>query len=88
MILGDCAVLIILLPLVVNIFKIESMDVARDVSQQCEQNVDAKVNTAPGNQENAERRNEDLVCQRREPTSEHTVMITTRRAEAPAIWLV
>jgi len=53
--------LIILLPLVVDIFKIESMDMAGDVSQQCEQNVDAKVNAAPGNQENAERRKEDLV---------------------------
>jgi hypothetical protein len=59
-ILGDGSILIILLSLVIYIFKIERMDVARDVSEQCEQNVDAEVNAAPGNQEHAERREKDL----------------------------
>jgi hypothetical protein len=49
MILRNSSILIILLPLVIDIFEVEGMDVARNVSQQCEQDVDAKVHAAPGN---------------------------------------
>jgi hypothetical protein len=60
MISWKCTVTMIFLPLVVNVLEIECMDMARDVSQQCEEDVDAEVNSTSGNQEDTERRNEDL----------------------------
>jgi hypothetical protein len=36
------------------------MDMARNVSQQCKEDVDTEVNSASRNQEDTERRNEDL----------------------------
>jgi hypothetical protein len=51
---------IIFLPLVVDVLEIERMDMARNVSQQCKEDVDTEVNSTSRNQEDTERRNEDL----------------------------
>jgi len=61
MILRECSILMILLPLIINILEVEGVDVTGDVSQQCEQNVDAKVHTAPGDQEHPKRREKNLI---------------------------
>jgi hypothetical protein len=60
MISWGCTVSIIFLPLVVNVLEIERMDMARNVSQQRKEDVDAEVNSTSGNQEDTERWNEDL----------------------------
>jgi hypothetical protein len=60
MISRECTVSMIFLPLVVNVLEIECMDMARDVSQQCEEDVDAEVNSTSGNQEDTKWRNEYL----------------------------
>jgi hypothetical protein len=51
MISRGCTVSVIFLPLVVNVLEIERMDMARNVSQQCKEDVDAEVNSTSGNQE-------------------------------------
>jgi hypothetical protein len=60
MISRGCTVSIIFLSLVVNVLEIERMDMARNVSQQRKEDVDAEVNSTSGNQEDTERWNEDL----------------------------
>ena len=61
MISRGSAISIIFLPLVVDVLEIESMNMSRDISQQCKEDIDTEVNSASGNQEDAERRNEDLL---------------------------
>jgi hypothetical protein len=54
------AVRAILTTLVVDVFEVESVNMSRDISQQCEEDVDAQIQTAAGNQEDSEWGDKDL----------------------------
>jgi hypothetical protein len=48
-------------PLVVNVFKVESVNVTREITQQRKEDVDTKIDSAPRDQEDSERWDEDLL---------------------------
>jgi hypothetical protein len=73
----------LLLSLVVHVLKVKSMDVARDISQDGQQDVNAEVDPTARNQEDTEGGDEKLPVGGGE--NGNTVMITTRIADAPAI---
>jgi hypothetical protein len=49
------AVLHVFSPFIVDVLKIESMDMSRQIAQQSKEDVDTKVNTTSGNQKDTER---------------------------------
>jgi len=51
---------IILFPLVMDIYHIESVDMARQITQQCKEDIDTKVKSATRNKEHPKWGNEDL----------------------------
>ena len=50
----------ILLPFIVNVFKVEGMNMTRQVTEQSKENVDTQINSTARDQEDSKRRNEDL----------------------------
>jgi hypothetical protein len=50
----------ILLPLIVDVFKVESMDMTRQITEQSKENVDTQIDSTALDQEDSKRRNEDL----------------------------
>jgi hypothetical protein len=47
-------------PLIVDVFKVESMDMTRQITEQSKENVDTQIDSTALDQEDSERRNEDL----------------------------
>jgi hypothetical protein len=50
----------ILLPFIVDVFKVESMNMTRQITEQSKENVDTQIDSTALDQEDSERRNEDL----------------------------
>jgi hypothetical protein len=61
MVSWNYSILKVFSPLVVDIFKVECMNMTREIAQKCEENVDTQINAATRNQEYSEGRNEDLL---------------------------
>lgn len=57
--ISEAAVSRLLSTVVVDVFKIERVDVARDIAKQGQADVDEEVSTASGNGPDADRREED-----------------------------
>jgi hypothetical protein len=49
----------IFLPLIVDVFKVESMDMTRQITEQSKENVDTQIDSTAFDQEDSKRRNED-----------------------------
>jgi len=60
----DSSVFIIFLSLVIDVFKVESMNMTGKVSQQSKKDVNAQIDAAARNQEDSEWGNEDLIVSR------------------------
>jgi hypothetical protein len=57
---GVSIILSILSPLIVNVFKIECMNMSRKITQQCKKNVDTEINSTARNQKDSKWWDEDL----------------------------
>ena len=47
-------------PFIVDVFKVESMDMTGQITEQSKENVDTQIDSTAFDQEDSERRNEDL----------------------------
>jgi hypothetical protein len=54
-VLRNHAVMQVFSPFIVDVLEIEGMDMSRQITQQSKEDVDTKVNTTSGNQEDTER---------------------------------
>jgi hypothetical protein len=82
--LRERTILIILFPLVVYVFKIESMNMTRQITQDCKENVDTQIHTTSRDQEDSEWGDEDLLI-RLQRVVDDTVMRTTSTADKTMI---
>ena len=64
-VLRRITILSILAPLIVAVFEVESMNMTRYITEDSKENVDTQINSTARDQEDSERRDEDLLFTQR-----------------------